>query len=137
MRRALVGEVRAADVEGMTESEHESEDSAEEGVGGRDNADPEAEARVAEAVRLEEEGRKRRAARMELLAEMGERQRLAARALRRQAGRRERRGRRRREQEAVVSVWPPGGQRLSDQVRCRCAGRPVPGALCLKPTSLL
>ena len=36
--RALAGEVRAADAEGMTESEHESEDSAEEGVGGRDNA---------------------------------------------------------------------------------------------------
>ena len=41
VRRALVGEVRAADVEGMTESEHESEDSEEEGEGGRDNADPE------------------------------------------------------------------------------------------------
>ena len=62
MRQALAGEVRAADVAGMTESEHESEDSAEEGGRGRDNADPEAEARVAEAVRLEEEGRKRRAA---------------------------------------------------------------------------
>ena len=54
--------------------------SGDEGAGGRSNADPEAEARVAEAVRLEEEGRKRRAARMELLAEMGERQRPAARA---------------------------------------------------------
>ena len=33
--RALAGEVRAADVEGMTESEHESEDSGEEGEHGR------------------------------------------------------------------------------------------------------
>ena len=41
MRRALAGEVRAADVEGMTESEHESEDSGEEGENGRNNADPE------------------------------------------------------------------------------------------------
>ena len=91
VRQALAGEVRAADVAGMTESEHESEGSAEEGGGGRDNADPEAEVRVAEAVRLEEEGRKRRAARMEMLAERGARQRQAARALRWQAGRRERR----------------------------------------------
>ena len=68
----------------------------------RDNADPEAEARVAEAVRLEEEGRKRRAARMAMMAERGERQRQAARALRRQEGRRERRGRRRREQDAAA-----------------------------------
>ena len=54
-------------------------------------------------MRLEEEGRKCRAARMELLAEMGERQRLAAMALWRQAGRRKRRGRRRREQDVAVS----------------------------------
>ena len=62
----------------------------------------EAEARVAEAVRLEEEGRRRRAARARLIAERGERQRQAARALRRREGRKEKRGRRRREQEAVV-----------------------------------
>ena len=82
VRRAIVGEVRAADVEGMQESGYESDDSDAERAGGRSNADPEAEARVAEAVRLEEEGRKRRAARMEMLAERGARQRQAARALR-------------------------------------------------------
>ena len=32
VRRALAGEVRAADVEGMAESEHESADSEEEGL---------------------------------------------------------------------------------------------------------
>ena len=44
-----------------------SDDSEEEGAGERNNADPPeaAEARVAAAVRLEEDGRKRREARME------------------------------------------------------------------------
>ena len=82
VRRAMVGEVRSANVDDMQESEHESDGSEEEGAGARSNADPEAEARVAEAVRLEEEGRKRRAARMRMLAERGRRQRQAARALR-------------------------------------------------------
>jgi hypothetical protein len=108
VRRAMAGVVRAADVENMSESEHESESSGDEGAGGRSNADPEAEARVAEAVRLEEEGRRRRAARARLIAERGERQRQAARALRRREGRKERRGRRRREQDAAA-----GGRRAA------------------------
>ena len=36
VRRALEGELRAADIEGIQESEHESEDSEEEGAGARD-----------------------------------------------------------------------------------------------------
>ena len=44
---------------------------------------------MAEAVRLEEEGRRRRAARMRLIAERGERQRQAARALWRRERRKE------------------------------------------------
>ena len=59
------------------------------------------------AARLEEEGRRRRAARARLIAERGERQRQAARALRRREGRKEKRGRRRREQEAVVGRRRP------------------------------
>ena len=106
VRRALAGEVAAADVENMSESGHESESSEDGSAGGRSNADPEAEARVAEAMRLEEERRKRRAVRARLIAERGERQRQAARALRRRDGRKERRGRRRREQQAAV-----GGRR--------------------------
>ena len=57
VRRAIAGEVRAADIDGMRESEHESVDSDAEGAARRSNADPEAEARVAEAV-----GRRRRGA---------------------------------------------------------------------------
>ena len=69
VRRALAGEVAAADVENMSESGHESESSEDGSAGGRSNADPEAEVRVAEAMRLEEERRKRRAVRARLIAE--------------------------------------------------------------------
>ena len=48
--------------------DHESESSGDEGAGGRSNADQDSEARVAEAVPLEEEGRRRRAARARLIA---------------------------------------------------------------------
>ena len=74
---------------------------------------------MAEAVRLEEAGRKRRAARMRLLAERGERQRQAARALRRRDGRREGRGRRRREQGAVARAAATGAGAGSGRVRKR------------------
>ena len=92
---------RSADIARMVGAESGTgSDESEEEAGERTNRDPAAEARVAEAIRLEEAGRVRRAARARLLAERGAARRLGARGQRRREGRKERRGRRRREREA-------------------------------------
>ena len=87
------GEVRAADVDGMSEERGSSgsdDDDADDGRGegnGREaagagrNLDPGAEARVAAAVRLEEAARRRRLERMRLLEARGLQRRQEARGL--------------------------------------------------------
>ena len=98
LREAFAGEARSADIARMVGAESGTgSDESEEEAGERTNGDPAAEARVAEAIRLEEAGRVRRAARARLLAERGAARRLGARGQRRREGRKERRGRRRRE----------------------------------------
>ena len=75
IRVAVAGQVRAADIDSMQEggasdgASESGEESECEGQGR--NVDPEAEARVAAAVQLEEAARRRRLARIELIAERG------------------------------------------------------------------
>ena len=109
LRAMWRGEVRAADVDGMSEERGSSGSDDDDAGGGRGegnrreatgagrNLDPGAEARVAAAVRLEEAARRRRLERMRLLEARGMQRRHEARMLRRRGGQREERGRRRRE----------------------------------------
>ena len=70
-------------------------------------------------MQLEEAARRRRLARMELIAERGERRRQEARALRNRAGEREARGRRRREQRRRHGEGKRSGGGGSRRVRKR------------------
>ena len=103
LRAMWRGEVRAADVDGMSDELESSgsdgdvdnergEGSGHEAAGAGRNLDPGAEARVATAVRLEEAARRRRLERMRMLEARGLQRRQAARTLRRRGGQRGGRG---------------------------------------------
>ena len=112
LRAMWRGEVRAADVDGMSDElessgsdgdvdDERGEGSGHEAAGAGRNLDPGAEERVATAVRLEEAARRRRLVRMRMLEARGLQRRQEARQLRRRGGQREERGRRRRERRGA------------------------------------